>query len=453
MKALARGELRAAHRARASTSGCCCSCPCTRASAGASATSSAAARRCPADVLEAFHGMGFNFFEGYGLTETAPVLSVTSPKDKPIAGSVGQPLPGIEVKIAEPDPATGVGEVIARGRNVMAGYWEDPEATAAAIRDGWFHTGDLGRFDDDGNLLPRRALEGRHRRRQRQERLPRRARGPLPRLPLHQGAVGGRRPRRHRRAGGVRGGRRPRARSGAVGRGGAARGSRSTSARSRPICRSGSGCAGCTSGRGICRRPRSARSSAARWRRRSRALRRKNEETTGALAVAGASAGQVAWLLDTIATVSGRRRADVQLGSRFGELGFDSLMYAELVERARDRRASRCPRASTSPRSATVAELHELLARGPVAAARERAAQGARADDDGDIRVPSAVVGGGQAGARLGAAAVLRARARHARQGGEPRPAAHQLHRRREPLLAPRHGRDQGGARRRGART
>ena len=70
-------------------------------------------------------------------------------------------------------------------------------------------------------------------------------------------------------------------------------------------------------------------------------LRRKNEETKGALAAAG-EGGQVAWLLDTVATVSGRRRADVQLGSRFGELGFDSLMYAELssaLESAGDRAA------------------------------------------------------------------------------------------------------------------
>jgi long-chain acyl-CoA synthetase len=105
----------------------------------------------PQEVLKSFVGMGFDFFEGYGLTETAPVLAVTSPKKKALLGSVGQPLPGIEVKIHEAD-ASGVGEIIARGRNVMAGYWEDEEATSAAIRDGWFHTGDIGRFDEDGNL-------------------------------------------------------------------------------------------------------------------------------------------------------------------------------------------------------------------------------------------------------------------------------------------------------------
>lgn len=106
----------------------------------------------PPDVLKMFYGMGFDFFEGYGLTETAPVLAVTTPKNKPIIGSVGQPLTGIEIKIDSPD-ASGVGEVLARGRNVMAGYWENPEATAHAIRDGWFYTGDLGRFDEDGNLF------------------------------------------------------------------------------------------------------------------------------------------------------------------------------------------------------------------------------------------------------------------------------------------------------------
>src|SRR5262249_1616196 len=72
----------------------------------------------PGEVLEAFTGMGFSFFEGYGLTETAPVLTVTTPKKKPIPGSVGQPLPGIEVKIDEPDPTTREGEGIPRRPNV-----------------------------------------------------------------------------------------------------------------------------------------------------------------------------------------------------------------------------------------------------------------------------------------------------------------------------------------------
>lgn len=105
----------------------------------------------PPEVLKTFYGMGFDFFEGYGLTETAPVLAVSTPKARPKAGSVGRPLAGVEVKIDHPDES-GVGEVIARGKNIMAGYWQDEEATTRTIREGWFHTGDLGRFDADGSL-------------------------------------------------------------------------------------------------------------------------------------------------------------------------------------------------------------------------------------------------------------------------------------------------------------
>jgi len=103
------------------------------------------------DVFKTFYGLGFGFYEGYGLTETAPVLTVATPKGKPLPGSVGKPLPGVEVKIHEPDDH-GVGEVIARGRNIMAGYWQDEESTQAVLKDGWFYTGDLGRFDEEGNL-------------------------------------------------------------------------------------------------------------------------------------------------------------------------------------------------------------------------------------------------------------------------------------------------------------
>lgn len=105
----------------------------------------------PAETMKTFHGLGFNLYEGYGMTESAPVLTVTRPGDKVIPGSVGRPLPGIDVKIDTPD-ASGVGEVIAKGPNVMAGYFENAEATADTIVDGWLHTGDLGRFDADGNL-------------------------------------------------------------------------------------------------------------------------------------------------------------------------------------------------------------------------------------------------------------------------------------------------------------
>jgi long-chain acyl-CoA synthetase len=98
-----------------------------------------------------FHGLGFTILEGYGLTEASPVLTVTRPENRMLTGTVGKPLPGVEVRIADPD-SSGVGEVLARGPNVMLGYYENEAATRATLVDRWLHTGDLGRVDDDGNL-------------------------------------------------------------------------------------------------------------------------------------------------------------------------------------------------------------------------------------------------------------------------------------------------------------
>jgi len=105
----------------------------------------------PADTMKSFRGLGFDLFEGYGMTEAAPVLTVTRPGDDVVPGSVGRALPGIDVRIDQPDEH-GVGEVIAKGPNVMAGYYQNREATDETIKGGWLHTGDLGRFDADGNL-------------------------------------------------------------------------------------------------------------------------------------------------------------------------------------------------------------------------------------------------------------------------------------------------------------
>jgi long-chain acyl-CoA synthetase len=98
-----------------------------------------------------FHGLGFTILEGYGLTEASPVLTVTRPENRMLTGTVGKPLPGVEVRISDPD-ASGVGEVIARGPNVMLGYYEDEMATRQTLIDRWLYTGDLGRVDDEGNL-------------------------------------------------------------------------------------------------------------------------------------------------------------------------------------------------------------------------------------------------------------------------------------------------------------
>ncbi len=102
-------------------------------------------------VQKDLHGLGFTVLEGYGLTESSPVLTVARPGNKLLKGSVGKPLPGVEVKIDNPDDS-GVGEVLARGQNVMLGYYNNEEATAAVLQDRWLRTGDLGKIDEDGNL-------------------------------------------------------------------------------------------------------------------------------------------------------------------------------------------------------------------------------------------------------------------------------------------------------------
>ena len=163
-------------------------------------------------------------------------------------------------------------------------------------------------------------------------------------------------------------------------------------------------------------------------------LRRKHEETKGALAAAG-EGGQVAWLLDTVATVSGRRRADVQLGSRFGELGFDSLMYAELSSALEDAGVA-LPESVDVTTLGTVAELQELARRaGRAAAARELAAKRARRRRRGDPRARRRSPARASAGLAWAQRAVLPAGAVDTQvQGPAPHPPAHQLHRRRQPL-------------------
>ena len=96
----------------------------------------------------------FPYLVGYGLTESSPLIAGGPAGDKTIAlGSSGKPMPNVEVRIEDPFPETGIGEIYARGPNVMTGYYNDPDATAEVItEDGWLRTGDLGMMDESGNL-------------------------------------------------------------------------------------------------------------------------------------------------------------------------------------------------------------------------------------------------------------------------------------------------------------
>lgn len=98
------------------------------------------------DIARVFIGLGIPILQGYGLTETSPLISVNRLEDN-IPASVGQPLPGLEIKTGDSD------ELLVRGPNVMSGYWKDPGATDQVIdSEGWLHTGDQGRIDDRGHL-------------------------------------------------------------------------------------------------------------------------------------------------------------------------------------------------------------------------------------------------------------------------------------------------------------
>ncbi len=98
---------------------------------------------------------GFPYIVGYGLSETSPLLAGGPFGDPTISlGSTGKPVPDVEIKINDPDPHTGVGEIFTRGANIMKGYLNNPELTAETIdNDGWLATGDLGSFDEHGNLI------------------------------------------------------------------------------------------------------------------------------------------------------------------------------------------------------------------------------------------------------------------------------------------------------------
>ena len=103
------------------------------------------------DTIIGLNNFGINSIQGYGLTETSPVLTAEAEnKHKP--GSIGYPLDNVEIKIDNPDKE-GVGEILAKGPNIMLGYYKDEKKTKEAFKDGWFRTGDYGYIDDEGFIF------------------------------------------------------------------------------------------------------------------------------------------------------------------------------------------------------------------------------------------------------------------------------------------------------------
>jgi long-chain acyl-CoA synthetase len=112
----------------------------------------------PVELLREFESaFGCTILEGYGLSETSPVATFNHPDRPRKPGSIGTPIAGVAIRVVDLDgkqlPAGEVGEIVISGHNVMKGYWRRPEATAEAVVDGWFHTGDLARADADGYLF------------------------------------------------------------------------------------------------------------------------------------------------------------------------------------------------------------------------------------------------------------------------------------------------------------
>ena len=109
----------------------------------------------PVEVLRGVEqALGVKLLEGYGLSETSPVASFNHPDREQKPGSIGTPIEGVEMKVVDEDGkelgVDEVGEIVIKGHNVMKGYWGREDATAEAIKDGWFHTGDMAKVDDDG---------------------------------------------------------------------------------------------------------------------------------------------------------------------------------------------------------------------------------------------------------------------------------------------------------------
>ena len=103
------------------------------------------------EVIETFRNWGLNLCQAYGLTETSPIIGIETNKYHRV-GSIGKPIPHVQARIDEADE-DGVGELVVKGPNVMLGYYNDKKATESVMEDGWFHTGDLAKIDEDGYIF------------------------------------------------------------------------------------------------------------------------------------------------------------------------------------------------------------------------------------------------------------------------------------------------------------
>ena len=103
------------------------------------------------EVIETFRNWGINLCQAYGLTETSPIIGIETNEHHRV-GSIGRPIPHVEARIDEADD-DGVGELVVKGPNVMLGYYNNKKATDSVMEDGWFHTGDLARIDEDGYIF------------------------------------------------------------------------------------------------------------------------------------------------------------------------------------------------------------------------------------------------------------------------------------------------------------
>ena len=103
------------------------------------------------EVIESFRNWGLNLCQAYGLTETSPIIGIETNKYHRV-GSIGKPIPHVQTRIDEADE-DGVGELVVKGPNIMLGYYNDKKATESVMEDGWFHTGDLAKIDEDGYIF------------------------------------------------------------------------------------------------------------------------------------------------------------------------------------------------------------------------------------------------------------------------------------------------------------